>query len=543
MSTPNQTTTNHDFQLWADGQEPWEHRSDFEKLDTRVEISDLGANRGNYTPKNGAIFRATDTRKVYKGDGSTWQRHDPPTTGVLDTSQYSGAGVASRIENALADLQTRGTSQRIDVTSPDDGSTLTWDKRLDLDMTNYPHGVHIKIHQGVEINGTLQDWWMTVVGALGNQEATFCLEGTHSEIAFTGDDTAAPGVPGFIRIDDQTEPEVRINTRNFENGNTDGTAILFRNVNTWSEGWTVEGNQRGCDRALDFQNIGGFPSFRDGDIYKFSAQGNDYAVRLEGNQKGLNVHNLHIFYGAANATGLLLDGNVNGAAFNGTTFDDTQSLTGITAIETGPSYAPQGDKCVFHGLAGNNVDTWVTKNSTAHDVWELFSEAGYVGLRDVGARDGSGSVLQLNRTGTFEVIDDAATSVFTVTNGGVMSTGVSGALECASTLFGSDGIKTSFRNGTPFLAQNQGSAIFDDGTNLEAGTFAVQSDVAGTESALMPVRHPDGSSSLPAQDLSTVTPTADRTYYSNGTNLTRGPAFFDGTTFTSLVDSTTYTPP
>lgn len=67
-------TDNHAYQLFADDELPWEHRSDMESLDTDVEIRDTDANRSNYTPKDGAKYVATDTGTVYLGDGSSWTK-------------------------------------------------------------------------------------------------------------------------------------------------------------------------------------------------------------------------------------------------------------------------------------------------------------------------------------------------------------------------------------------------------------------------------------------------------------------------------------
>lgn len=50
----------------------------FEKLGRDVEIRDVKANRANYTPASGALFRATDTGDVFYGDGSEWTPLNPP---------------------------------------------------------------------------------------------------------------------------------------------------------------------------------------------------------------------------------------------------------------------------------------------------------------------------------------------------------------------------------------------------------------------------------------------------------------------------------
>lgn len=74
-------TQNHDFQLFGDDEKPWEHRSDFENLDTKLEIRDSDANKTNYTPKSGAKFVATDTGNRYRGTGTTWEIMPAPKSG------------------------------------------------------------------------------------------------------------------------------------------------------------------------------------------------------------------------------------------------------------------------------------------------------------------------------------------------------------------------------------------------------------------------------------------------------------------------------
>ena len=88
MATPNDTTDNHGYQLWADAAADWEHRSDFEALDIDVEIRDLNANRGNYTAKQDAKFVATDTGDVYRFDD------DRPTPCVCQVVESHGIPVA-----------------------------------------------------------------------------------------------------------------------------------------------------------------------------------------------------------------------------------------------------------------------------------------------------------------------------------------------------------------------------------------------------------------------------------------------------------------
>lgn len=68
-------TSNHQYNTPERGTENWGGpiNENFEKLDSRVEIRDADANRDQYEPKAGAKFLATDTKKVYLGDGTEWR--------------------------------------------------------------------------------------------------------------------------------------------------------------------------------------------------------------------------------------------------------------------------------------------------------------------------------------------------------------------------------------------------------------------------------------------------------------------------------------
>lgn len=69
-------TTNHDYNTPKQGATNWNVpiNENFEQVDTGVEIRDADGNKGSYEPKQGAKFLATDTKKVYLGDGNQWNQ-------------------------------------------------------------------------------------------------------------------------------------------------------------------------------------------------------------------------------------------------------------------------------------------------------------------------------------------------------------------------------------------------------------------------------------------------------------------------------------
>jgi len=82
----------------------------FKRLDRDVEIRDVKANRSNYAPESGALYRATDTGDVFYADGSNWTPLNPPdeSQGGMTVNGHASAGTyglsssASPSENADA---------------------------------------------------------------------------------------------------------------------------------------------------------------------------------------------------------------------------------------------------------------------------------------------------------------------------------------------------------------------------------------------------------------------------------------------------------
>jgi hypothetical protein len=72
-------TENHNLNEPAKGSLDWNVplNENFKRIDTGVEIRDVEANRGDYIPKEGAKYLATDTGVRYLGDGSQWKEVPP----------------------------------------------------------------------------------------------------------------------------------------------------------------------------------------------------------------------------------------------------------------------------------------------------------------------------------------------------------------------------------------------------------------------------------------------------------------------------------
>jgi hypothetical protein len=81
-------TRNHSYNTPQEGTVDWHVplNNNFETLDRDVEVRAPEADRGDYEPKDGAKFFATDTGAVYVGDGSSWQ----PVGSVPDVRIHVG---------------------------------------------------------------------------------------------------------------------------------------------------------------------------------------------------------------------------------------------------------------------------------------------------------------------------------------------------------------------------------------------------------------------------------------------------------------------
>jgi len=67
-------TSNHGYQRPDRGAQDWHVplNENFARIDTDVEIKDAAENLSDYDPKEGAKFLATDSRRIFLGDGDQW---------------------------------------------------------------------------------------------------------------------------------------------------------------------------------------------------------------------------------------------------------------------------------------------------------------------------------------------------------------------------------------------------------------------------------------------------------------------------------------
>ncbi|WP_152042635.1 hypothetical protein [Salinigranum salinum] len=240
-------TKNHNYTTPAKGAQDWHKplNENFRNLDVDIEIRDVQANLTNYAPKDSAKFFATDTEHVFVSDGDSWTRLqssglDPKFSSVRArdingeayAKEFAGDGLASKVENALAWLQTNMSGHgTVRVTPKDDGTPWIWDKDLVVEPIT-ENGFRLTIDYGVPIeypgNGvalTLDTDWSAKQSLL---EYKCRIEGGAWEA--TGDPT------GCIRLEDTYNTTVEgCWFEGWKNGDREAFAVQLRNVDGWSE--------------------------------------------------------------------------------------------------------------------------------------------------------------------------------------------------------------------------------------------------------------------------------------------------------------------
>ncbi|WP_136396801.1 hypothetical protein [Natrinema thermotolerans] len=395
-----------------------------------------------------------------------------------DIRLSKGGDLWSRISTALSN----GYS-RIYVADPESGS-WTWPSSVTIDPTNYD-GVEIAIADSATIDVSASGWILTVDSNadLGGQLAgqLFALHG--------GQWMISSNPTGFARFKDIYRPTfIPHYVEGVTNGNGDAVGVSLENHSYWCESWCIGGQWQDVDIGLDFKPASvtggsGTDSFDDGETQRPVFNGvNAIGIRFRGGVRFGDLRNISVFPNDG-ATAYQFAGDMRGTVLSAPKTDGTNS-TGATAYQVTTDLT--NPPVITGGLE-------TTDNLIQHDLAlgiprirgrdASEGEGGTVILEDIGR-----SKMRLNRFGGIELSgQDGTKLVETDSNGAFKTVG-------------------PFATGSP--------QVFNDGVRIDNNST----------------------------DLSTLSPTRNDVRTSDGTNLTAGPAWFDGTMWHSLVDGSTYSP-
>lgn len=273
------------------------------------------SDRDQYAPERRRAFVETSgAENVYLGTGSAWVDVSE-NTGLL-SKLFSGGdgnfdsvktekehigshseisepqeGLASEIESLLGDGVTA-----ISIHEPEDGSAYQWDKDLTIDLTEHS-GVQLEIDDTVNIEYGGSGWALTVIGhndANGGRSPDDTLRLNGGRWIATADAT------GWLRLDDVFFSDIWPDNVWFENSSGDCYGIVNRNVNAWCEVNDFRGHIE-ADRGIDFRpasvtgGADGTPSFQGVSLTNLHINARDFAARLRGDWKYTNVRNLTLW--------------------------------------------------------------------------------------------------------------------------------------------------------------------------------------------------------------------------------------------------------
>lgn len=207
-------TENHQYNHPAKGTTNWHVplNDNFAQFDTDIEIRDADANKGNYTPKQGAKFFATDTGAVYLGDGSSWNRvASSGKNPSLRNRSVAQLGAKARLSSSVSIPNDTNTIVPFDSTVFDDRSEFdTGNHRFEAATAGRYHVI------------TQLDFDLKAVGSDAEFVKVDVLKNGASNIAR---DQLAAGAPGqFPRLQCSVHLElaagdaVAIETRHKSNG-------------------------------------------------------------------------------------------------------------------------------------------------------------------------------------------------------------------------------------------------------------------------------------------------------------------------------------
>lgn len=433
-------TDNHDYRTPAKGESDWHLplNRNFRNLDSDVELRDAETNLSDYEPKQGAKFLATDSGRVYIGDGESWHQlastGHSPTFSSIDSTRISSGSVSAReisgtvyarhfdgstlsekVKNAIDSLPNgRG---RVRVTPKANGEAWEW-RTLRINPLDY-NGVEIDLDHNVEIRCTSPDWAITV-------DTDGDMNGNGRRLRLTGGiwKSEATDPVGWCRIIDAIENHVIPNrVERFRNSTNSSTCISIENHDSWSEANLLSGTFEG-DRIIDFVPASitggsGTDSFHDTKIERLTANIHEWGIRLRGKVQYCHFDKPTLFAKDDDVVGFVLgSGWFDATTVQSMKFEDTVGFENTYGVRTTDGYDDWrpplfvGGKPGGVGISGtadladpNHAVPWICPAKRSHKITHMGQSDGLLVDKDgmsingsvlAGREDGVAGTVQLN---------------------------------------------------------------------------------------------------------------------------------------------------
>jgi hypothetical protein len=314
---------NHNYKEPQPGDDDWHVpiNDNFEQLDKDVEIRDTEENRGNYDPKEGAKFFATDTENVFIGDGDSWKiinssgrnpNINSLRTGIINNvvhaSEFNGAGLASKVQNALEWIENNcGGAGKVRITPKSGSSSWTWDKDLVINPFEYK-GIDIDIDWNVTIDYPGSGVALTLDGGGENDVFRVPSRISGGEWTYSGDPT------GWLKLKDIQLSTIHPKWINWPDSGAYGISV--ENHGTWCEMNHISGRYE-AEECIRFHGAtvtggSGTDSFQGTSIDQVICSASKYGIKLRGNFQYSEIKNPQIFLDGDEAVGIQLDPYGNG---------------------------------------------------------------------------------------------------------------------------------------------------------------------------------------------------------------------------------------
>ena len=161
-------TPNHGYNVPNKGDQNWHDplNENFEQYDSDIEVRDEDANKGNYEPKQGAKFLATDTETVYVGDGSSWTElpstgREPEVDALTCNNRIEADGInceGAAVKDFVETTTLNKFGDNLGVGAPDPATPLDVRGRNNWDLANSDGDFRIgnddyRLAMGVSLGG------------------------------------------------------------------------------------------------------------------------------------------------------------------------------------------------------------------------------------------------------------------------------------------------------------------------------------------------------------------------------------------------------